>query len=93
MQKKLAREEEQRIGLEDHVALLEQKFNYPSKLPLLRGQALENARAELKQLRQFLHDKDRTIVALEDKLADLRTQDERTLEPYARELEALALEN
>lgn len=92
LEKKLVREEEKCISLEEHVGLLEQKFNFPSKLALLRGQALENARSELKELRQYLHNKDRTISGLQDQIADLRTQDERKIEPWVRELETLSLE-
>ena len=91
--KRLLREEEARGQLEEHLTLLEQKFSHPSKLAVLRGQALQNARAELRQLREYLQEKDQTVGALEEQLGDLRSQDERTVEPYARELQALALES
>jgi len=51
--------------LDEDYALLEQHLSDPSKLDSLRGQALENAKADILQLRQHLKDRDKKLIELE----------------------------
>lgn len=55
--------------------LLEQRAREPSKLPQLRGKALENARMENKQLREALQEREKKIDELEYELGN-KEQDE-----------------
>ncbi len=47
--------------LEEHLLLIKNKFKDESKLPFLRGKALDSAKSELKQMRRLIEDKENRI--------------------------------
>eukprot|EP01022_Parablepharisma_sp_SALTPOND_P001985 TRINITY_DN1081_c0_g1_i1.p1 TRINITY_DN1081_c0_g1~~TRINITY_DN1081_c0_g1_i1.p1 ORF type:complete len:1089 (+),score=248.27 TRINITY_DN1081_c0_g1_i1:16452-19718(+) len=51
--------------LEEHLALMEQQIRDPTKIHTLRGQALENAKTEIAQMRIHLQARDKRIMELE----------------------------